>query len=205
MSHMYHDRDSLVQAIKALADENRIKLLTLLNSRECNVSEMAALMGLTEPTISHHLARLREAGLVNLRAAGNQRFYRLNRGMLTLLGQRLAELETAPFEAVKENDQSWIEALNLDEFDRKVLYDYTVNRQLKHIPVQQKKLMAVLRWLATEFQPNVKYTEREVNAILVQHHEDFARLRRELIDFGFLRRERGGGQYWLTPENETKT
>ncbi len=202
MPHMYNDRDSLVQAIKALADENRVKLLTLLNSRECNVSEMAALMDLTEPTVSHHLARLREAGLVNLRASGNQRFYRLNRGMLPLLGQRLAELESAPFEAVNENDQSWIEALNFEEADRKVLSDYTVNRRLKHIPVQQKKLMVVLRWLATEFQPDVKYTEREVNAILVQHHEDFARLRRELIDFGFLRRERGGGQYWLTPADE---
>ncbi|HLV34572.1 MAG TPA: DUF2087 domain-containing protein, partial [Spirillospora sp.] len=86
--------------------------------------------------------------------------------------------------------------------ERKVLRDYTRNRRLTQIPVKRQKLLIVLRWLAGYFQPDVKYTEREVNAIIGQFHEDYASLRRELVDFGFLRRERGGGAYWVTPDDE---
>jgi hypothetical protein len=68
--------------------------------------------------------------------------------------------------------------------------------------MRQKKKLVILRWLATKFQPDVLYSEREVNAIITQAHEDFATLRRDMVDFGFLRRERGGGKYWLAPEGE---
>jgi hypothetical protein len=68
------------------------------------------------------------------------------------------------------------------------------------IPTRYKKLMAVLRWLATKFAPGVKYTEREVNAMLKEIHPDYARLRRELIEAKFLQREGGGGMYWRSPE-----
>lgn len=197
------DLPALYEYLKMLADENRLRMLGYIASQERNVSELAALLDLTEPTVSHHLAKLREAGYVNLRQAGNQRFYRLNPGTLQRVSQQVAELaqvDMTPDEP--EADQSWIDALDLDAYDRAVLRDYLLNRQLRDIPVKQKKLLAVLRWLATEFQPDRTYTEREVNAILTQYHEDYARLRRELIDFGFLRRERGGGKYWVTPEEE---
>lgn len=197
------DLPEISQYLKMLADENRLRMLGYIASQERNVSELAALLDLTEPTVSHHLAKLREAGYVNLRQAGNQRFYRLNPGTLQRVSQQVAELaqvDMTPDEP--EADQSWIDALDLDAYDRAVLRDYLLNRQLRDIPVKQKKLLAVLRWLATEFQPDRTYTEREVNAILTQYHEDYARLRRELIDFGFLRRERGGGKYWVTPEEE---
>ena len=63
-----------------------------------------------------------------------------------------------------------------------------------------------LRWLATKFQAGVKYTEREVNAIIqTVYPADHATLRRDLVDFGFLRRERGGGEYWLAPEDKAET
>jgi hypothetical protein len=41
-----------------------------------------------------------------------------------------------------------------------------------------------------------------VNAILKSVYEpDFVSLRRDLVDFGYLRRERGGGKYWLATED----
>lgn len=54
-----------------------------------------------------------------------------------------------------------------------------------------------MRWLAGKFEPGKQYTEREINEILKPIHPDYARLRRELIDFKFLEREPGGGLYWL--------
>lgn len=195
--------EALAPCFKALADENRLRMIVYLSDQERNVSELAALLDLSEPTVSHHLARLREAGLVNLRASGNQRFYRLDRETLKRIAQRVSQLdqiELAP--KAPAADQSWIDELDLNDEERKVLRDYTRNRRLTQIPVKRQKLLIVLRWLAGYFQPDVKYTEREVNAIIGQFHEDYASLRRELVDFGFLRRERGGGAYWVTPDDE---
>jgi DNA-binding transcriptional ArsR family regulator len=60
--------------LKALADDSRLALLRLLNEGERTVGDLARQVDLGEPTVSHHLSRLREAGLVTLRMAGNQRF-----------------------------------------------------------------------------------------------------------------------------------
>ena len=189
--------EQLVAFFKILGDENRLKLIGLLNNHERNVGDLAMLLELTEPTVSHHLSKLREMGLVNLRQAGNQRFYTLNEPALTHWKQQVMEIENLPTdtEHAKAGD-AWIDALDLDNHDRKVLRDYTSNGRLNHIPVKHKKLLAVLRWLATEFEPDVLYSEREVNQIIEQYHEDYARLRRELIEIGFLRRERDGKTYW---------
>lgn len=197
------DLEWLLEALKALADDKRLRIVCYLSSQKYNVGELAELLRLSEPTVSHHLAKLREVGLVNLTVDGNQRIYRLNEDTLHRLSQKVDALKNVPKEMLQMDwDNTWIDALPLDAEDRKVLHDYIVNRQLKEIPAKRKKLMPVLRWLAAEFKPDVIYTEREVNDILKQFHQDFASLRRELIDYGFLRRERGGGKYWLAPEGE---
>lgn len=188
---------------KALADETRLKIVGLLSQREYNVGELASALELSEPTISHHLGKLRNAGLLNLRADGNQRFYRVNWGGLNQLSEMTVDLKNVQFDVDKSaEDKSWIDALDMSEEDKKVLRDYTENGRLKSLPSKQKKLIAVLDWLATHFEADRTYTEREVNEIISQYHEDFAGLRRDLVDFGYLRRERAGSKYWLTPEDE---
>ena len=67
---------------------------------------------------------------------------------------------------------------------------------LTAVPVQRKKRLVVLRWLAEEFQPGRRYPESEVNAILTRRHPDFATLRRLLVDEELLQRSRGF--YWRT-------
>jgi len=196
------EHEQLLHFFKALADESRLKLLGILAQGERNVGDLAALLALTEPTISHHLSKLRLVGLVNLRTEGNQRFYRLDPQRLARMKQLVADVETLPSADEAKADDSWIDALEMSEEERKILRDYTANGRIQQLPSRQKKLLVILRWLASQFQPGVKYTEREVNAILTQYHEDYAGLRRDLVDFGFLRRERGGGKYWLAPEDE---
>ena len=51
--------------------------------------------------------------------------------------------------------------------------------------------------LVQSFEPGVRYSEKEVNAILSGYYEDYARLRRELVETGRMAREGGGGEYWL--------
>ena len=56
-----HDLMPVLQSVKVLADENRLRMIGYLSNQEHNVGELADLLGLTEPTISHHLTRLRDA------------------------------------------------------------------------------------------------------------------------------------------------
>jgi DNA-binding transcriptional ArsR family regulator len=68
----------LLQFFKALADETRLKLLGLLANREQSVEQLATQLRLKTPTVSHHLATLREAGLVGMRPEGNTHMYWLD-------------------------------------------------------------------------------------------------------------------------------
>jgi hypothetical protein len=47
-----------------------------------------------------------------------------------------------------------------------------------------------------EFEIGVEYPEKKVNQILSRYNEDTARLRRSLVEYGFMAREGGGGKYW---------
>ncbi|MDZ4767438.1 MAG: metalloregulator ArsR/SmtB family transcription factor [Chloroflexota bacterium] len=199
------DQRWLLPYFKALADESRLTLFGLLAERETNVGDLALRMELSEPTVSHHLSKLREVGLVMLRTEGNQRFYRVNPTTLEQFKDAVQGVELLPVSLNAVSDETWIDALPEDfgDEDRALLRDLTQNGQLKQIPSKQVKLLLVLRWLVLKFDVEQLYTEKEVNAIIkTVYPYDHATLRRELVDFGFLRRERGGGKYWVTPESE---
>ena len=78
-----------VSFAKALADETRQKIMKLCCCEWVSVGEMARQLEVTQPTVSHHLAILRDAGLVNIREEGKQTFYRLNQKKITLCCGRL--------------------------------------------------------------------------------------------------------------------
>ena len=85
--------EQLMPMLKALADESRLALMWQLYREEHTVGDLAQKVELSEPTVSHHLAKLREAGLVTLRMAGNQRFYRANGIGLKRFKQLINEIE----------------------------------------------------------------------------------------------------------------
>jgi DNA-binding transcriptional ArsR family regulator len=69
--------------VKAMADETRQRILSLLQAGEMNESDIVAHMGLTQPTISHHLSLLRRANLVSARREGKYVFLRANPACVT--------------------------------------------------------------------------------------------------------------------------
>lgn len=74
-------------------------------------------------------------------------------------------------------------------------------------PTKKRKQLHVLGYLASKFQPGIRYTEREVNALLEQWHtfHDPCSLRRELYNHHFLNRLPDGSAYWLEdPQPETE-
>lgn len=192
---------NLAVYFKVLSDPTRLRLVRLLARKETPVKELAEQLKVSEPTVSHHLTQLRNIGLVNIRTAGNQRFYRLNDNTLQQFKREIATFEKVD---TVEDDNAWIDALDFSDEDKKVLKAYTFAGRLKQIPTKDPKLMVVLNWLALAFERDVTYTEAQVNEIIAKVHADFATLRRNLVDYGFLRRERAGTKYWLAPEDEPK-
>jgi ArsR family transcriptional regulator len=69
---------------KALADETRQKIMKLCCCKWLSVSAIVEQLSVTQPTVSHHLSILREAGLVEVREDGKQTFYKLNQKRITV-------------------------------------------------------------------------------------------------------------------------
>lgn len=73
---------AVVRLHRALGDETRLRILKLLASRDLYLTEIAQQLELSKPTIKHHLALLRSAGLVTVTEAGNVLYYSLRRNRL---------------------------------------------------------------------------------------------------------------------------
>lgn len=71
------DLQGVSQHCRLLADPTRVRLLLLLDREELSVAELAAITQLAQPRVSTHLAKLREAGLVNDRREGVSVYYRI--------------------------------------------------------------------------------------------------------------------------------
>ena len=188
--------DDSLAFFRALGDQTRLKIVSLLMDGEQNVGDLATLLDLKEPTISHHLSKLRPTGIVSLRFDGNQRFYSLNTSTLRNMGQSIINMDAFRFDLeAAESDYAWLDELDMDDFARKTLRHCTENQRLTHIPRKRAKLIVVLEWLVTFFEQDRIYTEREINDILKQRYEDYVSLRRDLVDMKYLRRDRSGSKY----------
>lgn len=176
----------LLEFFKALADKQRLQIAGLLARQDYSVDEMATILDFSPVTVSHHLRRLVKAGLAQEKAE-EPGVYALRPQTLHDLSQQILSDETLQ---EPEND------LDLDAYGRKVLRDYMQEGRLKTIPRQWKKRQVILGYLAEQFEPGRKYTEREVNDIISHTHDDYATLRRELVDGEYMARERD--VYWRT-------
>lgn len=187
--------EQLLKYLKALADQTRLRMLGLLATQERSVDELAALLSLRAPTVSHHLAKLKDLSLVEMRAEGNTHFYHLNERGLGQMNRLLATPENISTLAGDEVGDAW---------ENKVLRDFFEDGKLKTIPAQERKKLVILKWLANRFEWGRSYSEKEVNAVLGSYHPDTASLRRYLVGFHFMERETG--QYWrIAPDSTSST
>ena len=80
-----------VEFAKALADETRQKIMDLCCCRRLSVSEIVGALDVSQPTVSHHLNILKNAGLVLTERQGKQIFYTLNQERLAAACCKVAE------------------------------------------------------------------------------------------------------------------
>ena len=182
----------LLAFFKALADGMRLKIVGLLARESYSGEQLAMILDVKPATISHHLAKLAEAGLVSAKMDGHFKLYELRLDVIHAMAERLLAQGTLPQHAAD---------LDLEAYDRKVLKDFLKrDGTLKEIPAQQKKLLAVLRRIVKEFQPKREYSEKQVNEIIARFHEDTASLRREMIGHKLMRR--ANGKYWRVRDDD---
>jgi len=179
----------LLQFFQVFSNESRLKIIGYLANGDKSVGELAELLDLKEPTVSHHLAELKGLGLVNVRAEGNMRIYQLNAKALEALSKDIF---------AQPNLARLVDNRQLTEEER-VLRTWVKNGRIVEIPAQEKKKQVLIRWVAAQIDPARRWTEREFSEWLKQFNEDYAFLRRYLVDNGYMARE--NGIYWRTPEN----
>jgi hypothetical protein len=174
--------------IKAVVNEDRLKIIGVLAARSAGLDELAQQTGLHPGRVAHQLDPLLTAGVVKIQPSAEKQIYELDiRQLEAFARQQLS--------APRQTTQ--ISAENLAEEDRKIVKNFTASDgRLKQIPSKPKQISAILQYIYPSFEPQRRYTEKEVNQVLSRFHPDVASLRRYLVDFRFLHREADGSEYW---------
>lgn len=174
------------QLFKALGHPTRLLMVNLIATKARHGEELAAILRINPATVSHHLTKLADAGLV---VAKKDQYYQIYSLVGDLLRKTLGEIISLPQEGVQDQVET-------DAYREKVLRTFIKRGRLTQIPAQRKKFQVVLEKIVQEFEPDRHYPELEVNHVLLEFHDDVASLRRGLIDLGLMQRERG--EYWRT-------
>ena len=96
----------LVQVFKLLSDETRLRiLLYLMRDRELHVTALCDKLRQSQPAVSHHLALLRVAGLIEARRDGKHNFYSICRGhFYELMSELFANMQNPITEDIRFDD-----------------------------------------------------------------------------------------------------
>jgi hypothetical protein len=162
----------------------RLLIVNLIKLKPRHGQELAAILELNPATISHHLSKLTEVGLLQSRKDQYYQTYSLAGDMLS---KTLGEVVFVPQPELAADVAE-------DAYRQKVLKTFFKRGRLVQIPAQLKKRLVVLEKLVLEFEPGRRYDEREVNQILVEFNDDVATLRRAMIGHKLMQREKG--VYW---------
>ena len=174
-----------ISLFKCLADKSRLQILKSLAIEDMYVERLAERLGLTAPTISFHLKKLSDAGAVT--AYKNQYYmvYSLNKEMF----------QTSILEILQqESDEAQQQARRDADYRQRVIDAFFEYGKLKSSPTQRKKERIVLEVIIEAFDFDRMYSEREVNLVIADFHDDFCTIRRDMISERLL--GRNGMEYW---------
>lgn len=183
---------ALLRFFKVMGDESRLKIVGILASQECSVEELAALLRLKEPTVSHHLSKLKQLNLVTMRPEGNTHLYQLDNQTLSTISRDIFVPDKIASLVVDIDRKAWeskvLRSYLVGEGEKNVL-NQNNGQHLKDIPVSRKKRLVILKWLVNKFEVGVKYQESTVDEILKHYYSDSTILKEELIANNLMQRE----------------
>ncbi|MFD0768935.1 metalloregulator ArsR/SmtB family transcription factor [Bacillus sp. CGMCC 1.60114] len=182
--------NKIVEFHKALGDLTRVRIIALLQQSPLSGQEIAGKLGLKPPTITHHITKLRDIGLIKERRDKNTIFFSLNTKILEMNAKAIFTVGTGGGSNME---------MSVTEEERSAIINnfFTKDGKLKNYPAQRKKKLVVLSHMIKGLEFGKVYQEKEINEYLKQFHEDYATLRRELIMCQYMYRE--NNQYELNP------
>jgi hypothetical protein len=169
------------EILRALADPERLAILGVLARRDAGSASLSEILEFPVKRVRSHLNRLTSTGIVRLQP--DRRTYRLDPETLRWAAEQVGPARVAGMAlgAASEDEEA-------------VLRTFFRNGRLAEIPTKRAKRVIVLQRVALEFEAGRRYDEKEVNAVVGRFFNDYAALRRYLVDEGFL--DRDHGEYW---------
>ena len=173
-------QENAIKLFKCLSDASRLRIVQSLTKGEMYTELLAERLELTPSTVSFHMKKLEDAGLVRSRKEQYYTVYSLNRSVL----------EQSIFEVVSKEPAEVDEQQKREEqYRQKVIKAFFDYGKLRSIPVQRKKKLICYEKIAELFEIGRVYEEKEVNEIITPIHEDYCTIRRDMISEGIFRRE----------------
>lgn len=161
-----------INLFKCLADKSRLQILKSLAVEDMYVERLAERLGLTPSTISFHLKKLSDAGAVTAYKNQYYMMYSLNKEIF----------QTSILEILQqESDEAQKQAKRDADYRQRVIDAFFEYGKLKSIPTQRKKERIILEVIAKAFDFDRIYSEREVNLIIADFHDDFCTIRRDMV------------------------
>ncbi|MEN8699202.1 DUF2087 domain-containing protein [Bacillus infantis] len=191
--------DRLVAFHKTMGDPARIRIIALLSNGPLHGQAIAGKLGLSPPTITHHLNKLKAINSIYQRRDKNTIYYYVNESVIKQQAEVLINL----FDK-KEGEME--KMLEMHNEKQKVIENFiTKEGKLKNIPAQRKKKLFIFEHIASGLKMGKKYPEKELNEYIKKFHEDYATIRREFIINHFMYRENGiyelnPSEMWAKPE-----
>ena len=177
-----------IKLFKCLSDKSRLQILKSLMIEDMDVERLADRLDLTPATISFHLKKLSDAGAVT---SYKKQYYTVYSLCKEVFMTRILDIIS------EKSDEEAIQQQRDADYRKRVIDAFFAYGKLKSIPAQRKKERIILEEIAKAFEPGRAYTEREVNIIIADFHDDFCTIRRDMIGEKIMERE--NNTYWLTP------
>lgn len=162
---------------KALADESRLKIISILLEKDSYTEYLADRLNLTPPTVVYHMEKLEKAGIVFHTKIQQYVIYSVNREIMN--------------RTVGGYIKSVIQYDDSKSYEEKVIDSFFEYGKLKKLPAGIKKREVIVGAVAAKLEMERPYFEKELSAFLSEIYEDYPTLKRDLIGMGFLKEENG--------------
>jgi hypothetical protein len=181
----------MLDLLKALSQADRLKIVGMLVQAPSTLAQISAALALSTRETYNHLEFLKFVQIVSEMD-----------GSYHLSTDGLEKISRSQFQG---SHQVHAPGADLDPGRQKSLAAFLGRdgsiRRIPNSRTQVEKFRLVLEYLQAAFEPQVEYSEKQVNAIIQRFHPDSAGLRRDLVDAGLLRRVPDGSRYWrVVPE-----
>jgi len=176
------DIERVIRILKALADRSRLLIAKSLYGKPQYLEELAERLNLAPSTVSFHLKKLEQAGLVSRR---RQQYYAIFFLKNSELDLSIRELIMCDF------DELDLQKERIAKYKTKVLKSFFRNGKLLRIPAQKQKRWIVFEQILVEFEFGRNYPEQELNEKIIKYHDDYCSIRRSLVEENVFSREEG--------------